>query len=151
MQAVNLLGFADMQDQYKIDYDYNCDEFMVHFAEGGPIVFECCKEGLYLIKPSDKFVKWLASTKTGNDEESKPRSAEAKPRSAQKSKRVNFIDEYDIHYFKRYAYEDKDPTEAEEESETGASLDEGIQQMVTTVDEKHLAITPRRFENAKRA
>jgi hypothetical protein len=150
-QAVNLLGFADLQDRYKIDYEYKCDEFTVHFAEGGPIIFECCTEGLYLFKPSDKFIEWVASTKTGNDGESKPRSAESKPRSAREGKSVNFVDEYDIHYFDRYACEDQDPTEAEEEPESGASPDEGIQQMVTTVEENRLAFTPRQFENAKRA
>ena len=126
MQAVNLLGFADLRDQYKIDYDYDRDKFTVHFAEGGPIVFERCEEGLYLYKPSDKFVEWVAITKTGNDEESKPRSA-------WDSKRVNFTNEYNIHFFKRYACKDQDPTEAEEEPEAGASLDEGIQHMVTPV------------------
>ena len=38
-----------------------------------------------------------------------------------------------------------------EESESGASPDEGIQQMVTTVEANHLAFTPRQFENVKRA
>jgi len=102
-QAINLLGFADLRDRYKIDYDYNRDKFTVHFAEGGPIILERCEEGLYLFKMSDKFVEWVASTKTGNDGESKPRSAESKPRSAQDEKSVNFVDEYDIHYFNRYA------------------------------------------------
>ena len=46
-QAVNLLGFAGLRDQYKIDYDYNRDEFMMQFAEGGPIVFERCEEGRF--------------------------------------------------------------------------------------------------------
>ena len=68
-----------------------------------------------MYKPSDKFVDWVASTKTGKDEESKPRSAESKPRSARDSMHVNFTDEYDIHFFKRYACKDQDPTEAEEE------------------------------------
>ena len=116
---------------------------MVYFTEGGPIVFKQCNRGLYLLKPSDKFVRWVARTKTGNDEVSQPRSAEAKPRSARERKCVNYINEYDIHYFKRYACKDKDPTEAEEESETAASPDEGIQQMVTTVDDNRLAFTPR--------
>ena len=139
-QAVNLLGFAELRDRYKIDYDYNRDKFTVHFLKVVQLFLNVAMKVYICFKPSDKFVEWVASTKVGNDAEaSKPRSDEAKPRSARESKRVNFNDENDIHYFKRYACEEEDPTEAEEESKEDTSPEEGIQQMVTTVDENHHA------------
>jgi len=59
--AVNLLGFTELQDIFKINYNYDSDSFTVHLEAGGPIIFDHCYEGLYIYRPSDKFREWVAS------------------------------------------------------------------------------------------
>ena len=95
---------------------------------------------MYIYKPSDIFLNWVASTKTGKEtEESQPRSEDAKPRSDQEDKRVIF-GENDVHYF------DKDASAAtmvdqEEYSKYYADSKIGDQQMVTTVAENRRPYT----------
>jgi len=148
-QAVNILGFAHLQDRFKTEYDYINDQFTVHFEAGGPIIFERCYEGLYIYKPSDKFLDWVASTKKGKETgESQPRSEDAKPRSDQEeSKRVIF-GENDVHYFDKYA---SAATRVDQEfySKLDRESEVGDKQMVTTVEENCCAFTDRQFVLAK--
>ena len=59
----NVLSFSVLRKKCRIDYDYDNDCFNVH-TEDGVVKFEACLEGLYLYKPSDKFLRGVAAKKS---------------------------------------------------------------------------------------
>jgi len=75
-QVVNILGFAELRDRFKVTYDWKDDYFMVEFKTG-PIKFARTKEGLYAFRPIQSFKERVARHKNMTPPpELKPRSDE---------------------------------------------------------------------------
>ena len=62
-QVANIFGFAHMADKYRVTYDSSVeDAFLVH-TNDGIIKFDRTPEGLYVLKPTAKFLNHVAATK----------------------------------------------------------------------------------------
>ena len=58
----NILGYKDLRNRYKIDYDHDKDSFYVH-TEHGVVEFEGTNYGLYIYQPSKEFFNEVARIK----------------------------------------------------------------------------------------
>ena len=59
--TANVLGFHFMRTKFKVEYDHNKNEFIVH-ASSGPMVFKE-RKGLYVYEPTKRYLKFINDKK----------------------------------------------------------------------------------------